>query len=77
MSQLGTPVPGVVQRVPARRLLAGARPTGIEADFEKATDIQAVLAHGVMSTPALVIDDEGVASGRIPTRSEARRWLAG
>jgi small redox-active disulfide protein 2 len=64
-----------------RKLEAVARDaacaSGIQADFEKVTDIQAILAYDVMSTPALVIDDKVVSSGRIPTRSEVQRWMAG
>ncbi|MFM1991399.1 MAG: hypothetical protein RJA99_4356 [Pseudomonadota bacterium] len=64
-----------------RKLEAVARDaaaaSGIEADFEKVTDIRAILAYDVMSTPALVIDDRVVASGRIPTKVEVQQWLAG
>jgi small redox-active disulfide protein 2 len=64
-----------------RKLEAVARDaaaaSGIEADFEKVTDIRAILAYDVMSTPALVIDDRVVASGRIPTKAEVQQWLAG
>lgn len=63
-----------------RKLEAVARDAasaaGVEADFEKVTDIQAILAYDVMSTPALVINDKVVASGRIPTKAEVRQWLA-
>ena len=54
-----------------------ASASGIEADFETVTDIEAILAYDVMSTPALVIDEKVVASGRIPTKAEVQQWLAG
>jgi small redox-active disulfide protein 2 len=64
-----------------RKLEAVARDaaaaSGIEADFEKVTDMKAILAYDVMSTPALVIDEKVVASGRIPTKAEVQQWLAG
>lgn len=58
----------------AREAAAGA---GIAADFVKVTDMKDILAYDVMSTPALVIDEKLVCSGRIPTQAEIRGWLAG
>jgi small redox-active disulfide protein 2 len=58
----------------AREAAASA---GIAADFVKVTDMKDILAYDVMSTPALVIDDRLVSSGRIPTQAEIRGWLAG
>lgn len=49
---------------------------GIEAEFLKVTDMQAILAYDVMSTPGLVVDEKLVSSGRIPTQAEIQRWLA-
>ncbi|KJA10050.1 glutaredoxin [Acidovorax temperans] len=53
-----------------------ATTSGVEADFEKVTDMQAILAYDILSTPALVINDKVVASGRIPTKVEIQQWLA-
>lgn len=53
-----------------------ATTSGLEADFEKVTDMQAILAYDILSTPALVINDKVVASGRIPTKAEVQQWLA-
>ena len=47
-----------------------ASTVAVEADFEKITDMKAIL-----STPALVINDKVVASGRIPTKAEIQQWL--
>ncbi|MDD4658381.1 MAG: thioredoxin family protein [Eubacteriales bacterium] len=38
---------------------------GIEADVQSVTDIQEIMAYGVMSTPALVIDKKVVSAGRV------------
>lgn len=63
-----------------RKLEAVAREAassaGIEAEFLKITDMDAILAYDLVSTPGLVIDGKLVSSGRIPTRSEVRQWLA-
>lgn len=53
-----------------------ATTSGLEADFEKVTDMKAILAYDILSTPALVINDKVVASGRIPTKAEVQQWLA-
>lgn len=48
---------------------------GLQADFEKITDMNAIMAYDILSTPALVINDKVVASGRIPTKAEIQQWL--
>lgn len=39
---------------------------GLDASIEKVTDFPAILAYGVSSTPALVVDERVVAAGRVP-----------
>jgi small redox-active disulfide protein 2 len=43
---------------------------GIEAQVELATDMQEMLRYGVMSTPAIVINDKVVSVGRVPALSQ-------
>ena len=38
---------------------------GISATVEKVSDLKDIMAYGVMMTPALVIDEKVVASGKI------------
>lgn len=38
---------------------------GIEADIVKVEDMKDIVAYGVMSTPALVIDGKVVSSGKV------------
>ncbi|NMM16729.1 MAG: thioredoxin family protein [Cellulomonas sp.] len=49
---------------------------GIEATFEKVTDYGAIAGYGVMRTPALVVDETLVLSGRVPTAAQVRDILA-
>lgn len=49
---------------------------GLEAEFEKVTDPGEIASWGVMATPALVIDDEVVVSGRVPSANDIKRLLA-
>jgi small redox-active disulfide protein 2 len=50
---------------------------GLEIEIDKVTDPGEIVTWGVMSTPALVVDDEVVASGRIPSRDQLKELLAG
>ena len=52
-----------------------AADAGIEAAFTKVDDMEAILAYDVMNTPALVIDEEVKASGRIPRKEEIVAWM--
>jgi len=48
---------------------------GVEAEIRKVTDYGEILAHGVMSTPGLVIDGKVVSVGRIPSAGDIAAWL--
>jgi small redox-active disulfide protein 2 len=48
---------------------------GVEAAFTKVKEMGAIMAYDVMSTPALVIDEEVKSSGRIPRKEEIAGWI--
>ena len=48
----------------------------IEAKFEKVTDYQKIMDYDILSTPGLVINDQVVSSGKIPSQSELISMLA-
>lgn len=48
---------------------------GIEAEILKVTDYAEILAFGVMSTPALVVDDTLRIAGRLPSLDEMTTLL--
>ena len=49
---------------------------GLVVEIDKVTDPGEIIAWGVMSTPALVIDDEVVLSGRVPPVAQIRQLLS-
>ena len=49
---------------------------GIEATLGHVTDPGDIASWGVMKTPALVIDEEVVLSGRVPTTATVAELLA-
>lgn len=63
-----------------KRLEAMAREVagdlGVEATFSKVQDMDAILAYDVVTTPALVVDEQVVVSGRLPSKDEIRDWLS-
>lgn len=50
---------------------------GIEASFDHVKEMDKIMAYPIMTTPALVIDEEVKVSGRIPSKDEVRGWLKG
>jgi small redox-active disulfide protein 2 len=50
---------------------------GLDVEIDKVTDPGEIVGWGVMSTPALVIDDEVVLSGRVPSVEQVRELLIG
>jgi len=49
--------------------------TGIEANITKVEDIMQIMNYGVVSTPALVIDEKVVIKGRVPSEKEIKELL--
>ena len=48
---------------------------GLDATIEKVEDYPTIAGYGIMSTPALVVDEKVVVSGRVPTPAQVRDLL--
>jgi small redox-active disulfide protein 2 len=49
---------------------------GLAADITEVSDYGEIAGYGVMKTPGLVIDEDVVISGRVPSASELRDLIA-
>ena len=46
-----------------------------DVEIEKVTKMSEMVPYGIMSTPAIVIDERVVHAGGIPTKEEVRQWV--
>ena len=49
--------------------------TGIDASIEKVEDIMEIMKYNIMTTPAVVIDEEVTIKGKVPSKSELTELL--
>jgi small redox-active disulfide protein 2 len=48
----------------------------VQAEIVKVEDIQKITDYGLMSTPAIAIDGQVKAAGRIPAPDEIKKWIS-
>jgi small redox-active disulfide protein 2 len=53
-----------------------AKELGLDYEMEKVTDLNAIMAFGVMMTPALAVDGVVKAVGKVPEPAEIVKLLA-
>ncbi|MDI6843125.1 MAG: thioredoxin family protein [Anaerosomatales bacterium] len=63
------------QRLEAVAREAVAR-LGIDAEVEKVTDFADIMSYGVMTTPALVVDEQVKLAGRVPSVDDVVKILS-
>ncbi len=61
----------------AENVEAAAKALDLEYELEKVTDINAIMAFGVMMTPALVIDGVVKVTGKVPSIEEIKKIFPG
>jgi len=49
---------------------------GLDATIEKIEDYGEIASYGLMTTPGLIVDDELVIAGKVPTAARLRELLA-
>jgi small redox-active disulfide protein 2 len=49
---------------------------GVEATVTKVTDFGDIMAYNIVATPGLVIDEEVVSWGRVPSNAEVTSMIA-
>jgi small redox-active disulfide protein 2 len=49
--------------------------TGVDAQIDHVTDIKQIMAYGVMTTPALVIDGKVKTMGKLPTLADIKQMI--
>lgn len=54
---------------------AEAEKAGVAIELEKVTDFAAIAAHGIASTPGIVIDGKVVHAGGMPKAEDVAKWL--
>lgn len=47
----------------------------LKAEIIKVTQYDQIMQYPILATPALVLNEEVLASGRIPSRNEIEEWL--
>ena len=48
---------------------------GLTTEFDHVTEMKKIMAYPVMSTPALVINEQVKVAGRMPSKEEIAGWL--
>jgi len=62
-------------QVTARQVQEVAQQLGVQITLEKIEQPAAIVAMGVLSTPAIAIDGKVVHAGGIPSREKIESWL--
>ncbi len=60
----------------AKRTEEAAKAAGGEYEVEKVSDLQKIMAFGVMMTPALVVDGEVKVVGQVPSVDEIKKIIS-
>ncbi len=55
---------------------AAVKELNVQAEVVKIEDIQKIMDYGLMITPAIAIDGEVKAAGRIPAPDEIKKWVS-
>ena len=51
--------------------------SGKAVEVEKVTDMQEFMKYGVFSTPAVIVDEQVKAVGKVPGKKDVLAWING
>lgn len=60
-----------------RLIEEAAKAQGVEITLEKVEELSEIMKYGIMSTPGVVMDEQVVHAGGIPSKESIAGWLAG
>jgi hypothetical protein len=66
---------GSVRASPAISIASTIRSERPCLSHEEVTEISEMVSYGIISSPAVVIDERDVHAGGIPTKAEVQRWV--
>ena len=52
-----------------------AEAAGVDVKVEKITDMEAIMNYGVMSTPAVVLNEQVIHAGGVPSEEKVKSWI--
>ncbi len=59
----------------AKRTREAAEALGADYELEKVTELSKIMAFGIFTTPALVVDGEVKVAGQVPSVAEIKKLL--
>lgn len=59
----------------AKLIESVARDAGVDVKVEKVTDMESIMNYGVMSTPAVVLDEQVIHAGGVPSIEKITTWF--
>jgi small redox-active disulfide protein 2 len=48
---------------------------GLDATIEKVENMKDIMGYGIMATPGIVIDEEVVSSGTVPSKKKLKKMI--
>ncbi|MDM1039064.1 thioredoxin family protein [Myroides odoratimimus] len=57
-------------------VMQAVKEAGVEVEIEKIEDIQEIMKYNLLSSPALLIDDEVKVKGRVAEVNEIKQFLS-
>lgn len=68
--------PGCAKCAEVERIVREAvAESGKDVEVEKVTDMQEFMKYGVFSTPAVVVDEQVKAMGKVPGKKDVLAWI--